>query len=78
MRNMKFVCAAIGALWAFQNAGAKMKPIVCEGEYPYHLQGVATDGTNVYWTFSTVLAKTDWSGKLIGKTAHKMTDDGGG
>lgn len=69
VRNMKIVCAAAGALLALQAAGAKPKPIVCEGEYPYHLQGVATDGTNVYWTFTTVLAKTDWSGKLIGKTS---------
>ena len=69
VHDMKSVCVALGLFLAFQAAGAKQSPIVCEGEYPYHLQGVATDGTNVYWTFTTVLAKTDWSGKLIGSSA---------
>lgn len=38
--------------------------IVCAGDYPYHPQGVATDGTNIYWSFTTVLVKTDLSGKV--------------
>lgn len=47
---------------------APCRPIVCEGVYPYHLQGVATDGTNVFWSFTTVLAKTDLSGRLLAKS----------
>lgn len=46
--------------------------IICEGsDYPYHLQGVATDGTNLYWTFTTVLVKTDLQGKLVAKHEPK-------
>lgn len=41
--------------------------IRCEGEYPWHLQGVATDGSNVFWTFTTVLVKTDRAGKVLCK-----------
>ena len=43
------------------------KEIRCEGVYPWHLQGVATDGTNVFWTFTTVLVKTDLTGKFLAK-----------
>jgi hypothetical protein len=39
--------------------------IRCEGEYPYHPQGVATDGTNLYWSFTTVLVKTDRTGRVL-------------
>ena len=69
VHDMRLACALLGAFLAFQSVVAKQKTVVCEGEYPYHLQGTATDGTNIYWTFTTVLAKTDWSGKLVGKTS---------
>ena len=46
---------------------AAAEEIRCEGVYPYHLQGVATDGTNIFWTFTTVLVKTDLKGKVVCK-----------
>lgn len=60
-------------------AGAAEKPkaITCEKSYPYHLQGVATDGTNIYWSFTTVLAKTDGRGKVIAEF-DTGEDSGGG
>lgn len=48
-------------------SAASEERITCEGTYPYHLQGVATDGTNVYWSFTTVLAKTDLKGRLLAR-----------
>ncbi|MBT5901362.1 MAG: hypothetical protein HOH58_04550 [Opitutaceae bacterium] len=42
--------------------------IKCEGDYQYHLQGVARDqDKNLYWSFTTELVKTDATGKLITK-----------
>lgn len=46
---------------------AGQNPIVCDGVYPSHLQGVATDGTNIFWSFTTVLAKSDLAGRCLAK-----------
>lgn len=46
-------------------AGELPSEVRCEGVYPFHPQGVATDGTSVYWSFTTVLVKTDWRGKAL-------------
>lgn len=41
----------------------------CEGVYPHHLQGICTDEKDaIYWSFTTVLVKTDQNGKLLKKT----------
>jgi len=41
-------------------------PTKCEGDYKYHLQGVCSDRkTNLYWSFTTDLVKTDSAGKVI-------------
>ena len=45
----------------------EVKEIFCKGRYPFHVQGVATDGTNVYWSYTTVLVKTDMSGSVLAK-----------
>ncbi|GAB4139067.1 hypothetical protein [Thermopirellula anaerolimosa] len=44
------------------------RPITCEGAYPAHLQGIAVDEQAIYWSFTTVLVKSDLDGKLIKKT----------
>ncbi|HIL69380.1 MAG TPA: hypothetical protein EYG38_05965 [Verrucomicrobia bacterium] len=38
--------------------------IDCEGTYGGHLQGVATDGTSLYWAHTVQLVKTDLLGRL--------------
>ena len=68
--------AAIAALSALPPAsaaatGAKKGEIRCEGVYPLHLQGVATDGKNIFWTFTTVLVKTDLFGKVLATSEAK-------
>ena len=40
--------------------------IICEGQYPAHLQGIAGNGVDtLYWSFTTVLVKTDLAGKVL-------------
>lgn len=42
-----------------------IQPITCEGSYPGHLQGICTNYRDtVYWSFTTVLVKTDAEGRL--------------
>ncbi|MGC9319184.1 MAG: hypothetical protein ACP5KN_14220 [Armatimonadota bacterium] len=42
--------------------------IVCEGQYPGHLQGLAGNGVDtLYWSFTTVLVKTDIEGQVLAK-----------
>jgi hypothetical protein len=43
------------------------KPVVIEGTYPHHLQGICADKEAIYWSFTTTLVKTDLSGKLLKK-----------
>lgn len=56
------VCAGAASLRA---DAAEAKGIVCEGEYGGHLQGVATDGTAIYWSFTETLVRTDLTGKRL-------------
>ena len=39
--------------------------VVCEGVYKGHLQGVATDGESLFWSFTVKLVKTDSSGRIL-------------
>lgn len=41
--------------------------IVCPGVYAGHLQGIATDGESIYWSFSEYVVRTDLGGKLLAK-----------
>ena len=41
--------------------------IVCPGEYEGHLQGIATDGKSIYWSFSCCVVRTDLKGRLLAK-----------
>ena len=45
--------------------------IVCAGEYPGHLQGIATDGKHLYWVFTRTLVKTGLDGRIIAKRDMK-------
>lgn len=40
--------------------------VPCEGTFPLHLQGIATDGrTAIFWSWTDALAKTDLQGRLL-------------
>ena len=42
--------------------------ISCEGTYDGHLQGVATDGSFIYWPFTKTIVKTDLKGRVLAST----------
>jgi len=68
VKRMKRVVLAVAVLLSFACAG--WGDVVCPGEYPRHLQGIATDdGGNIYWSFTTFLVKTDGAGALLAKVA---------
>ena len=75
MRFLSGVCAAalLGVL-APELSGAETLPklkygtrIVCRGEYPGHLQGIAASGTAIYWVFTRIVVKTGFDGKVLAK-----------
>ena len=60
------VLSFVAALFAACAAVAELpKKIVCEGDYGGHLQGVATDGESIYWSFTVAVVKTDLAGKIL-------------
>ena len=40
-------------------------PTLCPGSYGGHLQGLATDGKHIYWSFTVTIVKTDLAGKVL-------------
>lgn len=68
--NLRKRAVWVIGLWIGLTSGlwAEDTWIACEGDYAYHLQGVARDpDENLYWSFTTELVKTDAEGKLISK-----------
>ena len=62
----KTLLSAIVAVAAsFAAFGANENKITCEGAYKRHLQGVATDGTNIWWSFTDKISKSDLEGKVL-------------
>ncbi|MEN6645420.1 MAG: hypothetical protein ABFE08_23500 [Armatimonadia bacterium] len=44
--------------------------IICDGQYPLHLQGVTGNGKDtLYWSFTNMLVKTDLQGKVLAQVA---------
>jgi len=51
---------------AILSVSAMSKDVIsCEGTYGGHLQGVATDGESIYWSFTVRLVKTDLKGHIL-------------
>ena len=49
--------------------------IRCAGEYAGHIQGLATDGETIYWSFTSAVVRTDLNGKVLAK--HPLAVHGG-
>lgn len=65
---MKVVFTLVAALLVVPPAQAQdLHKVVCEGSYPHHLQGIGVDKEAIYWSFTTILVKTDFTGKLLKK-----------
>ncbi len=55
-----------GVARAGESLPLAFEPVACEGHYRHHLQGVSTnDRDAIYWCFTTVLVKTDRTGKVL-------------
>ena len=62
----KLVLSIASVLFAAGAAVAQLPDrIVCAGDYGGHLQGVATDGESIYWSFTVAVVKTDLTGKIL-------------
>lgn len=47
------------------SSAGKASSVTCAGTYEHHLQGICTDETSIYWSFTTTLVKTDMHGNLL-------------
>lgn len=55
-------------LLAEMGGGSAVAAVECQGDFAGHLQGLAVDdSTNIFWSFTTVLVKTDAQGSLLGR-----------
>jgi len=62
---LPIVVSLVLALFVTTLSTLSAAEIRCEGEYQYHLQGFASDGQSIFWTFTNVLVKTDLNGKKL-------------
>lgn len=77
--------ACLTAFFAAPLAGAEKDRILpmlndgdeirCAGEYAGHVQGIATDGKTIYWSFTSAVVRTDLNGKILAK--HPLAIHGG-
>ncbi len=66
----KLILSIASVLFAAGAAVAQLPDrIVCAGDYGGHLQGVATDGESIYWSFTVAVVKTDLTGKILASRA---------
>lgn len=68
----EIICLLLAVVWAAVNLSAASlaelpvgSVIACEGSYGDHIQGMATDGEAIYWSFASTLVKTDLNGKVL-------------
>ena len=45
--------------------GSVLRRITSAGDYPSHLQGVCTDGKDIWWSHTTELVRTDRNGNVL-------------
>ncbi len=72
---MLAVCAAPGGTELATPRFERGARIVCRGEFFGHLQGLATDGNAIYWSFTRKIVKTDFGGTIL--TQVKVPRHGG-
>ena len=73
------LAASLTALVAAPPAGAgkgRLFPMLrdgdeirCAGEYAGHVQGIATDGNTLYWSFTNTVVRTDLNGRVLARYA---------
>ncbi|MBE6426531.1 MAG: hypothetical protein E7029_11220 [Planctomycetaceae bacterium] len=67
MKKFRFLSSLVFAVLVLVSGMRSVSAVEfrCEGEYPQHLQGFASDGESVFWSFTSVLVKTDLNGKRL-------------
>ena len=65
VRFALLTATAAAMLFASAAEKGKMDAIVCGGQYRGHLQGTDAAGTNIWWSFTTTLVRTDLSGRVL-------------
>lgn len=68
----EIICLLLAVVWAAVSLSAAPlaelpvgSVIACEGSYGDHIQGMATDGEAIYWSFASTLVKTDLNGNVL-------------
>jgi hypothetical protein len=59
----------LSALLVLSAATLSAQTIQCPGQYRGHLQGIASDGQRIFWSFTVDLISTDLNGNLLGKAS---------
>ena len=62
-RSRLVLCLAVILVWC--SLPGQPGDIACEGKYRGHLQGTDAIGTNIWWSFTSTLVRTDLSGKVL-------------
>lgn len=44
-------------------------PVICDGSYQHHLQGICVGKSEIYWSFTTTLVRTDLQGRVLKRVA---------
>jgi len=66
MKRILELVLGLALAGAFVASAAEL--VRCEGDYEYHLQGIAVaEAGTLYWSFTTDLVKTDAAGKVLAK-----------
>ncbi len=62
-----------GLLFGFAAYAEMAEKVKLDGEeFKGHVQGVCTDGTNIYWSMTYDLVKTDQSGRELARYSDKF------
>jgi len=64
-RALALLLAAGAGILAAEARSLAYDTIKSDGRWPYHCQGVATDGKSVCRSFTTVLVKSDLTGRTL-------------
>jgi len=60
-----FVVCALVCAFTLIGAEESSALIICEGAHEGHLQGVDSQGTNIWWSFTRKIVRTDLSGRIL-------------
>lgn len=68
--GIALLCLVLPAESADRPVDSLFRAVRCEGAYPRHLQGIATDDREaIFWCFTVALVKTDASGRVVKQIA---------